>query len=106
MSCQARFDKAVEIVQNLPKGGPIQPSQDQQLFFYKHYKQATIGDVNCARPGMLDFTGKAKWDAWKEVEGMSQEDAQIAYVKKLLEVLREAGTDEANTYIASIESIE
>lgn len=28
---QVRFDKAVEIVQNLPKGGPIQPSQDQQL---------------------------------------------------------------------------
>lgn len=35
--------------------------------FYKYYKQGTVGDVNTARPGMLDFTGKAKWDAWKEV---------------------------------------
>lgn len=56
--------------------------------FYSHYKQgacararsqcicglislgsgslnlATIGDVNTPRPGMLDFTGKAKWYAF------------------------------------------
>ncbi len=25
---------------------------------------ATIGDVNIPRPGMLDFTGKAKWCAF------------------------------------------
>ena len=29
---QAQFDKAVAIVQNLPKDGPIQPSQDDKLF--------------------------------------------------------------------------
>lgn len=23
-----------------------------------------------ARPGMLDFTGKAKWDAWEKQKGM------------------------------------
>lgn len=32
MSYQAKFDKATSIVQNLPKGGPVQPSQDDQLF--------------------------------------------------------------------------
>lgn len=68
---------------------------------------ATIGDVNTARPGLMDFTGKAKWcvplwlprfvpftylddtgfrDAWKGVEGTSKEDAQAKYVEKLLEV--------------------
>ena len=25
--------------------------------------------VIIARPGMLDFTGKAKWDAWEKVKG-------------------------------------
>ena len=25
---------------------------------------ATVGDVNIPRPGMLDFTGKAKWCAF------------------------------------------
>ena len=29
---KAKFDKAVAIVQSLPKEGPIQPSQDEQLF--------------------------------------------------------------------------
>lgn len=41
-----------------------------------------------ARPGMLDLKGKAKWDAWKSKEGMSQNDAKEAYIKfvdKLLE---------------------
>ena len=29
---KAKFDKAVAIVQSLPKEGPIQPTQDEQLF--------------------------------------------------------------------------
>ena len=29
---------------------------------------------------MLDFKGKAKWDAWKTKEGMSKEDAMTKYV--------------------------
>ncbi|KIP10522.1 hypothetical protein PHLGIDRAFT_18308 [Phlebiopsis gigantea 11061_1 CR5-6] len=101
---QAKFDKAVQIVQALPKDGPIKPSQDDQLFFYAHYKQATIGDVNTTRPGMLDFVGKAKWDAWKKVEGLSKEEAQKKYVEKLLEVLNAAGNDEAKGYVQEIES--
>ena len=34
-----------------------------------------------ARPGMLDLKGKAKWDAWKSKDGMSQNDAKEAYIK-------------------------
>jgi len=30
---------------------------DQKLVAYSLFKQATVGDVNAARPGMLDFTG-------------------------------------------------
>jgi hypothetical protein len=29
---EAKFNKAVEIVQGLPKDGPVKPSQDDQLF--------------------------------------------------------------------------
>lgn len=29
---QAKFNKAVEIVQALPKDGPVKPSQDDQLY--------------------------------------------------------------------------
>ncbi|KAI0076012.1 Acbp from Moniliophthora Perniciosa [Panus rudis PR-1116 ss-1] len=101
---KAKFDKAVEIVQSLPKDGPIKPTQDDQLYFYKYYKQATIGDVNTPRPGLLDFTGKAKWDAWKSVEGVSKEEAYAKYVEKLIEVLKAAGTPEAEEYIKQIEA--
>lgn len=29
---QTKFEKAVSIVQGLPKDGPIQPTQDEQLY--------------------------------------------------------------------------
>lgn len=31
--------------------------------------------------GMMDFVGKAKWDAWKKVEGTSKDDAKRAYIE-------------------------
>jgi len=99
---EAKFDKAVAIIQSLPKDGPIRPSQDDQLYFYSYYKQATIGDVNTERPGLLDFTGKAKWDAWKERKGTSKEEAWQKYVEKLLAILEAAGTEEAKGYIKEI----
>ena len=33
-----------------------------------------------ARPGMLDFKGKAKWDAWEKCKGTSKEDAMQKYI--------------------------
>ncbi|KAE8223097.1 hypothetical protein CF319_g3814 [Tilletia indica] len=83
----AQFDKAVSLVQGMPKDGPVQPNQSEQLVFYGLYKQATIGDVNTSRPGMLDFTGKAKWDAWKSQEGKSADEAKAEYVKALSDML-------------------
>ncbi|EKM58495.1 uncharacterized protein PHACADRAFT_193616 [Phanerochaete carnosa HHB-10118-sp] len=99
---QAQFDNAVKIVQGLPKDGPIQPKQEDQLFFYSYYKQATVGDVNTPRPGLLDFVGKAKWDAWNKVKGTLKEEAMEKYVKRLIEVLEAANNDEAREYIAAI----
>jgi hypothetical protein len=31
--------------------------------------------------GMMDFVGKAKWDAWKKLEGTSKDDAKRAYIE-------------------------
>ena len=47
----------------------MQTSNDEKLEAYGLYKQATVGDVNTDRPGMLNFSGKSKWDAWKAREG-------------------------------------
>ena len=39
--------------------------------------------VNTDRPGMLDFKGKAKWDAWSSIKGMSKEDAEAKYIAEV-----------------------
>ncbi|KAG6373389.1 acyl-CoA-binding protein [Boletus reticuloceps] len=84
LTLQEKFDKAVKYVQSLPESGPLKPDQDTKLKYYGYYKQATIGDVNTGRPGLMDFVGKAKWDAWNTVKGTSKEDAQKAYVELLV----------------------
>ena len=60
-------------------------ANEEKLEFYGLFKQGTVGDVNTERPGMFDMKGKAKWDAWKAKEGMSQDDAKAAYVAKVQE---------------------
>ena len=46
--------------------------------YYKSILYSTV-----AAPGMLDFTGKAKWNAWNSKKGLSQEDAEKAYIAKV-----------------------
>ncbi|KIM84172.1 hypothetical protein PILCRDRAFT_6454 [Piloderma croceum F 1598] len=103
---QAGFEKAVSVVQALPKDGPIQLTNDQKLEFYKYYKIATVGDVNIPRPGMFDLVGKSKWDAWKaECEkGTTKEQAWTAYVTGLLAILKEADTEESKKSIEAIKA--
>uniref|UniRef100_A0A8C6M5Y7 Diazepam binding inhibitor, acyl-CoA binding protein n=1 Tax=Nothobranchius furzeri TaxID=105023 RepID=A0A8C6M5Y7_NOTFU len=67
------------------------PSDDEMLQIYSLFKQATVGDVNTARPGMLDFTGKAKWDAWEKQKGKNKEDAISEYIKLVEELKQKYG---------------
>ncbi|GJX50992.1 six-bladed beta-propeller, TolB-like protein [Tanacetum coccineum] len=46
-------------------------TNDNKLALYGLYKQATVGPVNTDRPGMFSMAERAKWDAWKAVEGIS-----------------------------------
>uniref|UniRef100_A0A671VIW1 Acyl-CoA-binding protein n=1 Tax=Sparus aurata TaxID=8175 RepID=A0A671VIW1_SPAAU len=59
---QAKFDTAAAEVKQLK----AKPTDEEMLQVYSLFKQATVGDVNTGRPGMFDFTGKAKWDAWEK----------------------------------------
>ena len=78
------FEKYAEGVKNETFVGGL--SDENKLAIYALFKQGTIGDCNTSRPGMLDFKGKAKWDAWDGKKGMSQEDAKAAYVELLKEL--------------------
>lgn len=84
---QAAFDKAAEEVKHLKS----KPEDNEMLFLYSRYKQATVGDVDKERPGLMDLKGRAKWDAWNELKGTAREDAMKAYVSKVEELKQKYG---------------
>lgn len=55
------------------------PDNATLLKIYSLYKQATEGDVQGKRPGMLDMVGRAKYDAWAEQSGKGADDAMKEY---------------------------
>ncbi|MGQ0505175.1 MAG: acyl-CoA-binding protein [Myxococcaceae bacterium] len=76
MALPDEFKSAQERVKTLPK----RPSNDVLLELYSLYKQATEGDVQGKRPGMLDLAGRAKFDAWTGRKGTVKETAMQQYV--------------------------
>ncbi|MAX53959.1 MAG: acyl-CoA-binding protein [Alcanivoracaceae bacterium] len=79
MTDTARFEQAQKDVQTLDR----KPANDDLLFLYAHYKQGCTGDVSGKRPGMLDMVGRAKYDAWAKLKGMSSDDAKQKYIAKV-----------------------
>ncbi|XP_041816942.1 enoyl-CoA delta isomerase 2, mitochondrial isoform X2 [Chelmon rostratus] len=55
------------------------PGNEVKLKIYALFKQATQGPCNSPKPGMLDFVNKVKWDAWKSLGSISQEEARQQY---------------------------
>ncbi|GAA5879014.1 hypothetical protein JCM3774_004468 [Rhodotorula dairenensis] len=79
---QHSFEAAVAHI-----GSSRVPSDTQtKLQLYALYKIATVSirPVPGSRPGMLDFTGRAKWDAWDKAgaqDGMTADEAKRRYVR-------------------------
>lgn len=76
-----RFLKSIETVK---KHKDL--DNDTLLFLYSHYKQATVGNCNTSEPSFWDFTGKAKYTAWKNIFGMSKDTAMEKYIQKVKEL--------------------
>jgi diazepam-binding inhibitor (GABA receptor modulator, acyl-CoA-binding protein) len=76
MATPEELDDAVKRVNALSRA----PGTSEMLELYGLYKQATRGDVQGSRPGMLDPKGRAKYDAWAARKGMTQDAARDAYV--------------------------
>lgn len=77
------FEKAVAESKQLPE----KPDNMTLLKIYALYKQATEGDCEGKRPGFTDMVGRAKYDAWKGLEGKSADEAMQEYVD-LIESLK------------------
>ncbi|XP_006806501.1 acyl-CoA-binding protein [Neolamprologus brichardi] len=84
---QTKFDEAAAEVKQLK----AKPTDEEMLQIYSLFKQATVGDVNTSRPGMFDFTGKAKWDAWEKQKGKSNENAMNEYISLVEELKQKYG---------------
>lgn len=76
------FEAAVAAVDTLTKD----PGQAVKLQLYALYKQATDGDAHGKRPGMMDFVGRTKYDAWAKLKGTSKDAAKAQYAAKVAQL--------------------
>jgi len=82
MSLQDQFNQAQADSKNLPE----RPDNMTLLKIYALFKQGSSGDVTGERPGMTDFVARAKYDAWAQLKGTSQEDAMQQYIDLIEEL--------------------
>lgn len=83
----SEFAAAADRVQQLPE----KPDNAALLRLYALYKQGSSGDVSGKRPGVVDFVGRAKYDAWALLQGMSQDEAMRGYIEAVDELEAAAG---------------
>ncbi len=76
MSLEEKFADAQVRVKTLSKT----PSNQDLLELYSLFKQGSVGDVQGKRPGMMDFKGRAKFDAWASKKGLAADAAMEQYV--------------------------
>lgn len=84
MALSDDFAAAQVRVKQLPK----LPDASDLLELYALFKQGTVGDVQGQRPGMLDFKGRAKYDAWESKRGTNQDTAMQGYVALVDELVK------------------
>lgn len=84
---ETQFKAAVDAIQNLPKNGPFQPSNEMLLKFYSHYKQATVGSPKKGRPSIFNVVERAKWDAWNSLAKFSKSEAMQGYVNEIKNII-------------------
>ena len=87
MDLQEKFNNATENVKTLTS----RPGNDELLSLYGLFKQATEGDAHGDKPGMFDFKGQAKYNAWEALKGNTADEAKEKYIS-LVERLLEAHT--------------
>lgn len=89
-----KFQAAVKVVNNMPKDGPFQASNELKLQFYALYKQATVGKCCSSKPGFWDVVNRAKWDAWNSLGSMSKEEAMQGYVSQMKQIVDTMSLDD------------
>ncbi|ETW04445.1 hypothetical protein H310_04719 [Aphanomyces invadans] len=74
-SLDTLFREKIALGKSLPK----LEDNGLKLQMYALYKQATDGANMQPKPGMFDFVGKAKWEAWMKLSSLSADEAKQQY---------------------------
>lgn len=74
------FNEAAERIKTLDGG---KTSNEEKLKLYGLYKQITLGDNTTSKPGMLNLSAKAKWNAWDALKGKDKEEAMAEYIAEV-----------------------
>jgi diazepam-binding inhibitor (GABA receptor modulator, acyl-CoA-binding protein) len=83
MELQQQFEAARELTKTFTQ----KPDNETLLKLYSYYKQGSEGDVNIEEPtNMFDFVGKAKYNTWHSLKGITKEDAMQKYIDLVHEV--------------------
>lgn len=79
---KAAFDQAMLDSKNLDE----RPDNMTLLKIYALYKQGSVGDNTEKKPGFSEMVARAKWDAWNNLKGISQDDAMQQYIDLIAEL--------------------
>ncbi|XKL65836.1 hypothetical protein PGB90_009256 [Kerria lacca] len=104
MTTEQKFNAAVNVIRNLPKNGPAQPSHHIMLKFYAYFKQATEGPNASPKPPFWDIVKKAKWDAWSKLGNMDRETAMKLYVEEFKKIVDTISSSNINYDKSEVDS--
>uniref|UniRef100_A0AC35U278 ACB domain-containing protein n=1 Tax=Rhabditophanes sp. KR3021 TaxID=114890 RepID=A0AC35U278_9BILA len=83
-----------------------EPDSDVKLKLYALYKQAKDGNTTTSRPSAINFVARAKFDAHKELENMSKEDAMTKYTDLVNEMLKNEAPTSPTTPSTSVPGLD
>ena len=82
------FEQARQDVATLSE----RPDNDTLLELYALYKQGAEGDAHGPKPGLFDYVGNAKHEAWCRLRGMTREQARTQYIALVGKLIDQIGT--------------
>jgi len=77
-----KFNTSCMLIKTLVKP----PSNNDLLYLYGMYKQATIGNCNTEEPSKFNIKQRAKWDAWNMNKDIEKSVAMAFYIAKVDEI--------------------
>ncbi|KAK3823205.1 MAG: hypothetical protein J3Q66DRAFT_139406 [Benniella sp.] len=71
---------------------PVTFTPVEELRLYGAYKQGTKGNVNTTKPPFYEITAGSRWQAWANMKGKTQAEAQEIYVDIVVQNLTKYGS--------------